>query len=284
MNQDASMKQLSITPVYNIAEDEYQNLYDLSVRLCDYITEQIKREKKGALPNSFWWLRTSATRPAFHDLCFVYNGTVYSFLIGVLKDDQILVFGKDWNNFQKETKKYGLQACIIPVKMDDSSIEVLPYLDANTLEPIVFNKKNLNDPLSEWELYCMGVIETLNYLTDNNATKIQYCDVPGINPSIWFTDNEGNPSYVLVRSIPAGLDDNPFFINKKMIDGYKEEGLKGYFVNVKWVNLRGNNGKFMDKQVIHSSIVSSKIELEPIEDVEKNHANIIIEEKEIYEF
>ena len=277
-------KKLQVVPFDDISEDEYHNLYQLSISVRDYITEQVKDEKTGDIPENFWWLRVCATRPAFHHLCFSYKATVYSCFIGRIVDNQIYVFAQDWENFLRETKRFGLQACLIPLKIDDNekSVEVQPYLDANTLKPIVFKEEGLNDPLPEWELYCIGVNQVVEYLADNQATDIEYCDIPDLKPSIFFTDGEGNKSYVIVRSIPIGLEGVLYVIDEKLINKYKEQGLKGYFANVKWSNIFGNSGMFQDEQVYHHSLVNSKIELEPIEDAPKNHSSVLIDDEDIY--
>ena len=141
----------------------------------------------------------------------------------------------------------------------------------------------VNDPLSKWELYSLGVNQVVEYLADNNATEIEYCDVPELKPSVFFTDSEGNKSYVIVRSIPIGLDDVLYIIDDKLVNRYKGQGLKGYFVNIKWSNLFGSNGMFQDEQVYHQSLVNSKIELERIEDAPKNHSTVMIDDEDLYE-
>ena len=277
-------KKLQIVLIDGIGDEEYHNLYQLSISVRDYITEQAKDEKTGELPESFWWLRVCATRPAFHHLCFSYKATVYSCFIGRIVDNQIYVFAQDWENFLKETKRYGLQACLIPLKIDDNekSVEVQPYLDANTLKPIIFKEEGLNDPLPEWELYCIGVNQVVEYLADNQATDIEYCDIPDLKPSIFFTDGEGNKSYVIVRSIPIGCDDEPYTINQNLVDGYADQGIKGYFANVTWLNLFGASGMYNEKQVFHSSLRSNDIRIEDIEEVEKNHKNIKFVRENVY--
>ena len=85
-------KNLQVVPIDDISDDEYRNLYQLSISVKDYITEQAKDDKTGELPKSFWWLRVCATRPAFHHLCFSYKATVYSCFIGRIVDNQIYVF------------------------------------------------------------------------------------------------------------------------------------------------------------------------------------------------
>ena len=277
------MKKLQVALIEDVGEEDYKNLFDLSIRLSDYITEQFKDKETGETPDDFWWHRSCATRPAFHHLCFAHKATVYSCLIGSIIDDKIYIPAQDWNNNQRETKEYGLQSCIIPFDATGEAIDVLPILDANTLEPIDFKSENLNDPLSEWELHCIGVNNVNHYLADNGYTHIQSCDLPQMKPSIWFTDSEGNRSFVIVRSIAIGRNEDPYTISKNLVDNFTEQGIKGYFVNIKWANIFGSSGLFNEKQVYHSSLVKNAIELEPIEDVERNHKNIKIVPEDLYE-
>ena len=76
------MKKLQVALIEDVGEEDYKNLFDLSIRLSDYITEQFKDKETGETPDEFWWHRSCATRPAFHHLCFAYKATVYSCLIG----------------------------------------------------------------------------------------------------------------------------------------------------------------------------------------------------------
>ena len=76
------MKKLQVALIEDVGEEDYKNLFDLSIRLSDYITEQFKDKETGETPDEFWWHRSCATRPAFHHLCFAYKVTVYSCLIG----------------------------------------------------------------------------------------------------------------------------------------------------------------------------------------------------------
>ena len=277
------MKNLQVALIEDVGEEDYKNLFDLSIRLSNYITELFKDKETGETPDDFWWHRSCATRPAFHHLCFAYKATVYSCLIGSIVDGQIYIPAQDWNNNQRETKEYGLQSCVIPIDATGEAIDVLPILDANTLEPVDFKSENLNDPLSEWELHCIGVNNVNNYLADNGYTHIQSCDLPKMKPSIWFTDSEGKRSYVIVRSIAIGCNEDPYTISKNLVDNFTEQGIKGYFVNIKWANIFGSSGLFNEKQVYHSSLVKNAIELEPIEDVERNHKNIKIVPEDLYE-
>lgn len=271
---------LHVRPIEINDSNKYNNyiesVYNLSITLYEYLTKQFEKQI-GETLEDFWWLRTAATRPAFHHLCFNYKGYVYSCLIGFLENNEIKVLGQDWNNFMRETENNALHACIIPIEFkNDESIRVHTILDAKNLKPTQFNMTNTHNPISDWEIYCMGVNEVVSYLMNNEIKDIQYCDIPSINPSIWFVDENGQKSYVVVRSVPMGVDEEPYTINKSYIDEYSEQGIKGYFVNVLWGNAFGGSGMFIEKELTHQYLLRPQITLEPIEEVEKNHKNIKI--------
>lgn len=282
---NTSNRKWIITLVENVGEDYYDGLYDLSIQLKQHYSKQIKEMKIGDSPEEFLWFRECATRPAFHHLCFSYKAVVYSCLIGKVTDNKISISSQDWDNNQRETKRYGLQPCIIPLESneEDKSIRVLPILDANTLEPIDFKREYIDEPLSEWELYSLGVNIVKTTLENDNCTDVKTCDIPDITPSIWFTDPNGVPSYIIVRSIPIGCNEEPYTINKNMVDRLAKQGISGYFANISWYNLFGASGMYNEKQVFHSSLKISESGVEPIEDVEKNHANIIFVDGELYD-
>ena len=82
---DTDIEKLRITLMEDVSEDYYDGLYDMSVKLWDFYSNQFKDDE------DFMWLRVCATRPAFHHLCFAYKETVYSCLIGRVIDDQIYI-------------------------------------------------------------------------------------------------------------------------------------------------------------------------------------------------
>jgi hypothetical protein len=245
-NNITGIKGLYIKPIEIEDSNKYNNyiesVYNLSITLYEYITKQFENQL-GETLEDFWWLRTAATRPAFHHLCFNCKGYVYSCLIGFLENNEIKVLGQDWNNFMRETENNALNACIIPIEFkNEDSIRVHAILDAKTLKPTQFNMTNTYTSISEWEMYCMGVNEVVLYLMNKEYTDIQYCDIPSINPSIWFVDENGQRSYVVVRSVPMGLDKEPYTINKSFIDEYKSNTKLD--MNINWESIYYlNNGR-----------------------------------------
>lgn len=245
------------------------DLYNISVRVGRFISDRFTIN--GEYDPDFYWLKYAATRPCFHHLCFTYKKTVYSCLIGVVMDDgEVWVSEQDEKNFYTEVLNNCLYPCIIPVtRSGDIYDENAPILDAKTLQPINFIKEEEFIPfvMTKYELYTRALNEVAIYLTEKGCTNIATCDIQSITLSIWFNDENGNHSYIVIRSLPAGLEDMPYEFNKDMVEYYKDD--KGYFVNLLWNNLRGNNGNFRDKSIYkNGSYIHNKIELEPLDPIE----------------
>lgn len=262
------------------------DLYNISVRVGRFISD--KFTINGEFDPDFYWLKYAATRPCFHHLCFSYKKTVYSCLIGVVMDNGEVWLGpQDAKIFYDEIFNNCLYPCIIPVTQSGEIYdENEPILDAKTLHPIDFIEQEEFVPLlmGKYELYARALNEVAIYLTEKGCTNIATCDIMSITPSIWFNDKDGQHSYVVIRSVPAGLDKITYEFNKDMVDYYKDD--KGYFVNLLWNNLDGNNGSFKETQVIkNGSYVHTKIELEPLDPIEVfefNNPHYTFVSKELY--
>ena len=260
-----------------------EDLYRISIRVGQYISSLFTVNDE--FDPDFYWLKYAATRPFFHHLCFSYKKTVYSCMIGVVMEDREIWLGqRDSENFYRESLGKCLYPCIIPVTQSGEIYdEEKVVLDAKTLQPINFVEQEdfVSPVMSNYELYTRAINEVAIYLTERGCKNISSCDIIAITPSIWFTDENGCHSYILIRSLPAGLDKASYDFNKGMIEYYKDA--KGYFVNLLWNNLRGNNGDFRDTRIIkNGSYVHNKIELEPIEDIIVNHPHFNFVDKEMY--
>ena len=225
------------------------DLYNISIRVRKFISSLFTTN--GELDPDFCWLKSVATRPCFHHLCFTYKKTVYSCLIGVVTDEGgVSVSEQDKRNFFNEVLSNCLYPCIIPINQDgDIYDEKAPILDAKSLQPINFNEQEEFVPsvMTKYELYARALNEVFMYLADRGCSKFAICDIQGLTPSLWFNDEKGNHSYVIIRSIPAGMEEMPYEFNKDLVEYYIND--KGYFVNLLWNNLLGNNGDFKDKRI-----------------------------------
>jgi len=262
------------------------DLYNISKNIAQFISGRFIVNDE--FDPDFCWLKYSATRPCFHHLCFTYKKTVYSCLIGVVMENgEVWISSQDSENFFRECMSNCLYPCIIPVTQSGEIYDgQTPVLDAETLQPIDFDVQEEFVPLimTKYEMHARTINKIALYLMDRGCSNIATCDIMSISPSIFFNDEYGNHSYIVIRSLPAGLDGISYSFNKGVIDYYKDD--KGYFVNLLWNNLDGNNGSFLGTKVIkNGSYVHNKINLEPldpIEVLEMNHPHFTFVNEMLY--
>lgn len=262
------------------------DLYNISINVVRFISNRFtERIESNA---GFYWLKCPAIRPCFHHLCFTYKKTVYSCLIGaVMEDGEVWIDPQDAEDFFRECMSNCLYPCIIPVTQSGDLFDKHDFiLDAKTLQPVNFDMQEefVSPIMTNYELHARAISEIAFYLMDRGCTNTAACDIMSISPSVFFDDEEGKHSYIVIRSLPAGCDWRSYSFNKGVIDFRKDD--KGYFVNLLWNNLDGNNGNFMDTQIIkNGSYVHNNIELEPLDPIEvfeKNHPNFTFVNEKLY--
>ncbi len=244
-------------------------LFSISGEVSQFISDLFTINDE--LHPDFYWLKPVASRPCFHHLCFTFRKTVYSCLIGVVMEGgEIWVGPQDADNFFRETLGNCLYPCIIPVTQSGELYdEGSPILDAMTLLPIDFDKEEEFIPsyMTEYELYARALEEVITSLVERGCSGFCACDIMNITPSLFFVDENGQQSYLIIRSVPAGADGWTYQFNKSLVEYYKDE--KGYFVNLLWNNLLWNDGNFRDVRIYkNGSYVHNKIEFEPLDNME----------------
>lgn len=237
------------------------------------------------------WLQIYPQQMSFQHLCISYKSYVLCVIIGLYRvrdgHGQIYVSKQYDENLQRECEKYNLTPCIFVIDCADGSpCYKEPYLiDARTHEEINLEKLQEDNEgvMSEWEINNIGIQCACEYLRKQGVVKISYSDVIGINPQIWF-EKDGEHCYAFVRSIPAGLSKEKYHITTGNLNRFSES--KGYFFDVQWNMMLGNNGNFQDKQMFREHNpwnLVHRLDFKPLEEAIKEYDFIEIVEGESYE-
>lgn len=237
------------------------------------------------------WLQIYPQQMSFQHLCISYKSYVLCVIIGLYRvrdgHGQIYVSKQYDENLQRECEKYNLTPCIFVIDCADGSpCYKEPYLiDARTHEEINLEKLQEDNEgvMSEWEINNIGIQCACEYLRKQGVDKISYSDVIGINPQIWF-EKDGEHCYAFVRSIPAGLSKEKYHITTGNLNRFSES--KGYFFDVQWNMMLGNNGNFQDKQMFREHNpwnLVHRLDFKPLEEAIKEYDFIEIVEGESYE-
>lgn len=220
--------------------------------IFDSALRYLNKYFKDLCPNEFRWLQTFPHEIRFQDLCLAYKTHVLSITVGLYLPD-----GKDGKkyftneqqlkNMLRESKENHLTPCLFLLDPDGRRHFDGPNLvDPTTLEPIDLDNitDGSNGIMSPWEIRNLGISHACDYIYNLGCTDIKYCDVPNIEPQLYFT-YKGESCFALVRTVLCGDIDKKFVINKNMLANLP--GVKGYFIDVRMNSLFGGSGMFDDK-------------------------------------
>lgn len=235
------MKQRDLLILGDAEWRAYAEQYNRNLPMCFRIgglSIQTYMKENGIDHPDFTWLQTDLLRPAFQHLCFRHRLDVYSILIAIQGlttpyDARYIVSKQDYNNLMRESERNNLIPCILPVSIDTKKPVVggVHLIHAKTEEPVQLDNSVRHDqvPMSAWEINSMGVQVVIQDLRKEGIERIQYCDVVGIEPQIWF-EKDGKRCYVIVRTTSAGKRNSTFEINKTLLARVAD--CDGYFADV----------------------------------------------------
>jgi hypothetical protein len=172
--------------------------------------------------DGFKWIKTELTYPSFDNLTFAYKNFVFSVVIELIDDKG--------SSFTKQQKDRLLMACeennLIPCTFrlnfkekadnfmsklmgnkDQLDYELTPLkqdwnlYDARTSQTIVplnlaSNEKTL---MSKWELSNFAIQVVRNDLEKEGNKILSFCDLPEVNPQIWFENKKGETGWIIVK-------------------------------------------------------------------------------------
>ncbi len=87
--------------------------------------------------------------------------------------------------------------------------------------------------MSDWELKDFAIQSVTTQLRENGGQVASHCSDPGINPSIWYVDENNVFSYAIVEVVRCPNLEAPIPYNlKDIVDSVRHESEHGYFYSV----------------------------------------------------
>lgn len=201
--------------------------------------------------DGFFWIKPEPTYPSFDNLTFGYKNQIFSVLIDFVKPVK-RVFRKMTlesqlpnrvvNRFLEATQKYNLVPCLFP--MHYLELDLIGHdwnlLQANTKSWVTPQKLGTKERIrmSEWEINNFVIQIVRDQLMRDGNKVLSFCDLPEMEPQIWFENSKRERCWVLVKYI-VNPEDNDYHRwlglekNNKMLQDYD-----GYFAGVE---LRNSN-------------------------------------------
>lgn len=172
--------------------------------------------------DGFKWIKAELTYPSFDNLTFAYKNSVFSVVIELIDDkgssfikqqkDRLLTASEENNLIPCTFRLYFKEKADNFISRLMGNKEQLDYeltplkqgwnlYDARTSQAIdplnlASNEKTL---MSKWELSNFAIQIVRNDLEKEGNQILSFCDLPEVNPQIWFKNKKGETGWVIVK-------------------------------------------------------------------------------------
>lgn len=232
------------------------------------LQEQFRANNNDKTVNSsydgFKWVKTELTYPSFDHLTFAYKNSIFSIIIELIDDKGSSMTRQQKDQHLKACEENNLIPCVFKFKLKEKTgifngrlinskgqleYELNPLEHGWNLYDVRTNQKinplNIASDekirMSKWELSNFAIQIVRNNLEKEGIEIMSFCDLPEINPQIWFKNKKGETGWVIVKHI----------INNSNLDHREWVGLEdrspqlkpfdGYFASVQFHSLKTNS-------------------------------------------
>jgi hypothetical protein len=214
--------------------------------------------------DGFKWIKAELTYPSFDNLTFAYKDSIFSVVIELI-DEKVSSFTRQQKDrLLKACKENNLIPCTFKLNFREKSDDLLDQqmgdkneldyelsaleqgwnlYDARTnqrIDPIEL-AGNERIRMSKWELSNFAIQIVRNDLEKEGNQILSFCDLPEINPQIWFKNKKGETGWIIVKHIENERD-----LDYKEWVGLEGKSPKlklydGYFASVQFFSLKTNS-------------------------------------------
>ena len=210
--------------------------------------------------NGFKWIKAELTYPSFDNLTFSYKNSIFSVVIELIIENESSFTKQQKDRLLKACDENNLIPCIFKLKFKEKAFHSFDrLLDDNSqldYELTVLEKGwNLNDArtnlkidpinlacnertrMSKWELSNFAIQIVKNDIQKEGNQILSFCDLPEVNPQIWFKNKKGEMSWVIVKHIKNESD-----LEYRKWIGLENKSLQlkpydGYFASVQFYSM-----------------------------------------------
>lgn len=158
--------------------------------------------------HDFRWIKAELTWPSFDHLTFAYRNKVFSVLVNVVATGQSSLTDQERGRCLEAARQNDLVPCVFTV-------------EGRTLQPITgqWNLTHLADGhpicpqdigseqravMSGWELSHFAIQVVRQHIQQQGTGRVlSFCDVPEMDPQIWWETGPNKRSWIIVRFFSA---------------------------------------------------------------------------------
>jgi hypothetical protein len=214
--------------------------------------------------DGFKWIKAELTYPSFDHLTFAYKDSVFAVVIELIDITETSFSLQQKERLLIACQENNLIPCLFKVSLQESNNKVFKTKNSNynqddfelnsveqgwNLFDPINNKKidpiNLSteEPaiMSKWELSNFAIQIVIADIVKEENQVLSFCDMPEINPQIWFKNKEGKVGWIIVKHI---TNDNDLNYRKWVGLEQKNEQLRpydGYYASVQLESKKTNS-------------------------------------------
>jgi len=186
------------------------------------LQEQFRQFNNSPLPThykGFTWIKAELTYPSFDHLTFAFKNSIFSVLIELIDKDvsSLTVIQKD--RWTKACQENNLIPCLFKIQSEtmNNGYDLNPMNEVWNLYDV--EGRELVNPfelasedameMSDWELRNFSIQVVRQHIEERGHEVLSFCDLPEVNPQIWFRDNKEKINWVIVqystgKEVPKG--------------------------------------------------------------------------------
>jgi hypothetical protein len=176
------------------------------------LQEQFRQFNNSPLPTrykGFTWIKAELTYPSFDHLTFAFKNSIFSVLIELIDETGSSLTDNQKDRWTKACTVNNLIPCFFKIQCVamNHGFDLNPMNDVWNLYDVEGNE--LVDPfelatedpmeMSDWENRNFSIQVVRNHIEEKGHEVLSFCDLPEVNPQIWFRDSEEKISWVIVQ-------------------------------------------------------------------------------------
>ncbi len=231
------------------------------------LQEQFKANNQhnaNSIVDGFKWIKNELTYPSFDNLTFAYKSSIFSVVIEIIDEKGSSFIRQQKDRILKACEENNLIPCTFRIECRDktnnfietlivnkdfSDCELLPLeqgwnlYDARTGQKIDPLSSASSKPtrMSKWELHNFAIQVVRGELEKEGSEILSFCDLPEVNPQIWFKNKNNETGWIIVKHI---VNDSDLDCRKWVGLEDKSQHLKpfdGYFASVQFFSMNTNS-------------------------------------------
>lgn len=164
--------------------------------------------------DGFKWIKAELSYPSFDNLTFAYKNAVFSVVIELIDDANSSFTQQQKDRLLIACEENNLTPCLFKIhvkEMFQGNYELASFAHGWNLYDAITNDKI--DPfsmssdkkimMSSWELSNFAIQIVKSSLQEEGHRVLSFCDLPEVNPQIWFKDAMGNVNWVIAKYNPG---------------------------------------------------------------------------------